>query len=559
MSIVNGTLDARRRSLDALNLIENPFIKTDPPEAVLDRVFVGRAPEMRQAAMRVVDRPRNLLVYGGYGCGKTTFVRKLLHELRSTQAFAFLTGYAPLVFDTAQGFQLAALTALCDGARTATSEGPLHDFAREALDELGRLSPSTREIGSIDVRFRRGLELAREARFHRVVLVIDELDKRDAQVVQEVLTGSRFLLDFEASFVLTGRYLDVFADIRSSLLAAFDHRVELRPFQDKESREILRRNLVIARKEQEQEPTLLPFEDAVVTRIVTEARGLPRPLNLMACAALDQALDEAVEAGSSAPTVTPGHLERALAREGNLIYNDVGAEARALLSRIFRQKGYASGADLDTLAPGGLPEAMKELELLSRRDAVLRLEATDGAAFALSPPIEQNLRAETEKRERLRALWKDALAATDKAARGRGLEEFAAAFFDEAFTVTERNLRTDTEELDLVLERSPRTDPRFWKATYLFVECKNWRTRPVDQSAVTKLFGELTLHSRKQGFLVATGGFTDDARQQARYTATQDVEIVLIDGPILEEFLKELRPVGDLLVELHRKLVLRSG
>ena len=245
-------------------------------------------------------------------------------------------------------------------------------------------------------------------------------------------------------------------------------------------------------------------------------------------------------------------------REGNIIYNEVGGEARSILGRIFRRSGYASGADLDMLAPGGLPSAMHELEELSQRDAVLRLEASDGAAFALSPPLAENLRVESAKRDRLRALWKNALGAPDKNDRGKALEDFAAAFFGDAFAISDRNLRTDTEELDLVLERSPTTDPRFGKATYLFVECKNWQTRPVDQTAVTKLYGEISLHHMKQGFLLATGRFTDDAVQQARYAISQDVEIVLIDGSNVDEFLNDLSPIGDLLVALHRRQILRA-
>ncbi len=559
MSILNGTLDERWDLLAALNLTENPFIRTDPSEKDLGRVFVGRVNEMREVAARVVDRPRNILVYGGYGCGKTTFVRKLLQELQSARRRRFLTGYAALATDTPQGFQIAALTALCEGARAAKSEGPLHDFASETLDELARIAPGAQAVGSPDIRFRRALALAKEDGVHRVVLAIDEIDKRDARVVQELFMGSRFLLDLEVSFVLTGHYLDVFADVRSSLLAVFDHRVELTPFPDEQASEILRRNLAIARKTPEAEQTLLPFGNDVITRIVAQARGLPRPLNLMASSTLDQALNETMETGGSLDSITLGHLERALARQGNLIYNEVGAEARSLLAGIFRRKGYASGADLETLAPGGLLEAVKELDFLSRRDAVLRLEAADGPAFALSPPVEENLRIESGKREQLRTLWKTALSAPEKEGRGKALEDFSAAFFAEVFDVTARNLRTDTEELDLVLERSPRTDPRFSKATYLFVECKNWRARPVDQAAVTKLFGELTLHGRQQGFLVTTGSFTEDARQQARYGVTQGIEMVLLDGATIDNFLRDLRPVRDLLVECHRRLVLRSA
>src|SRR5262245_3276492 len=114
---MHGTLDERWALLEALNLTENPFVKTEPSERDLDRIFVGRVDEMREVAARVVDRPRNVLVYGGYGCGKTTFVLRLLQELRGARRRRFLTGYAALGADTPQGFQIAALTALCKGAR----------------------------------------------------------------------------------------------------------------------------------------------------------------------------------------------------------------------------------------------------------------------------------------------------------------------------------------------------------------------------------------------------------------------------------------------------------
>ncbi|HYO59999.1 hypothetical protein, partial [Archangium sp.] len=78
MSIVNGSLERRHALLSVCNLQRNPFTKTEPKDDAIDQVFVGREAEVRDAAMRVYDGPRNLLVVGGYGYGKTTFVRKLL-------------------------------------------------------------------------------------------------------------------------------------------------------------------------------------------------------------------------------------------------------------------------------------------------------------------------------------------------------------------------------------------------------------------------------------------------------------------------------------------------
>jgi type II secretory pathway predicted ATPase ExeA len=553
MSIASGSLDDRRELLLALNLAENPFVKT-----ANGRVFVGRVNEIRAAAMRIVDHPRNLLVWGGHGCGKTTFLRKLLHELRAARKLSFLTGYTTLVDDTPLGFQQAALTALCEGARDGTSSEELQTFATETLADLAPLGAGGAGAGALDLRFRRALELAKAAGFHRVVLAIDEIEKREAEVVQRMLLSSRFLLDLDASFVLTGRPLDIFSDRRAALLAVFDPRIELKPFEPAESREILRKNLAVARLAPEPEATLRPFEDDAVAQMVTLSRGLPRPLNLMAGAALQLALDETALSGAPLASVSAAHLARALEREGNVIYEEIGSEGRSMVGNLYQHSGFASSPDLEGLAPGRRPDTLHELEELSREDAVLSFEAVDGAAFVVSPAVEQSLRSRREKRSQLRALWKSAIEAQDKDTRGKALEEFAAAFFGEVFAIKERNVRTDTEELDLVLEPSSATDLRFKKAAYLVVECKNWQARPVDQTAVTKLYGELSLHNMKQGFLLATSRFTQDAVQQARYAISRDVEILLIEGASMLDFLDHLNPVSDFLADLHRRQILRA-
>lgn len=561
MSIVNGSLDRRHALLSVCNLQRNPFTKTEPKDEAIDQVFVGREAEVRDAAVRVYDGPRNLLVVGGYGYGKTTFVRKLLRELRETKSVRFLTGYAALQHDSADGFRLAALTALVEGALAIAPPGTeFHAFAVRTWDELSRLEMDARGPRIPDLRFREGLALARKAGIHRAVVAIDEIDKRDAQLVQGIVMGARSLLDTEASFILTGRYMDVFADIRSSVLAAFDHRLELQPFSLAELLEILRRNLKAVRVSAEEPPTLAPFEEATAEAIAAQCQGMPRPLNLMAYAALEELLQGPAALSPETARVTLEHLDRALRHEGNLIYNRLGESSRELLARIFRRTGYVSGAELGGLDPReGLPGAVRELEQLSREDALLRLEASTGPAFQLSPLVERVMADLQRRREQLRARW-DEVRLREGRTDGKKLEAFAAAFFGEAFIVHEKNVRTDTEELDLVLEASRESDPIFRKGPYLLVECKDWRKQGVNQGAVSKLATVLATRHFKQGFLLTAGGFSEDARQQARNVAqAMQVEIVLVDGSDVDIFLQDIRPVRDFLVELHRKQLLRAA
>jgi restriction endonuclease Mrr len=90
------------------------------------------------------------------------------------------------------------------------------------------------------------------------------------------------------------------------------------------------------------------------------------------------------------------------------------------------------------------------------------------------------------------------------------------------------------------------------------VECKDWRTQAVDQATVSKLATVLATRHFKQAFLLTAGGFSAEALQQTRnVTQAMQVEIVLMDGNAIDAFLREVRPVRDFLVDLHRRQLLR--
>ena len=93
--------------------------------------------------------------------------------------------------------------------------------------------------------------------------------------------------------------------------------------------------------------------------------------------------------------------------------------------------------------------------------------------------------------------------------KGRTLEEFASYFFGclEGVTVEERDIHTESEEIDLVLWNSQTDDVLKPMDGIIFVECKNWSKR-VDAKALDSFIGKLRRRSLKTGILVATNGIT---------------------------------------------------
>lgn len=138
-------------------------------------------------------------------------------------------------------------------------------------------------------------------------------------------------------------------------------------------------------------------------------------------------------------------------------------------------------------------------------------------------------------------------------ARGKRLEVLLAFLFSqvEGLAVWDRNLRTDTEELDVVVIQRE-TGGRCWSlpgTKFMIVECKNWSTR-VGQPQVSNL--RVKMQGRRGtvriGVLVAASEFTSDAMSQELRFASDDLTIALV-GPTK---LQELIGASDLTDALER-------
>ncbi len=464
----------------------------------------------------------------------------------------FLVGFGSLGLSTPHGLHRAALEALVRAGRE--EESPFGEFSRRTLAQLEAVEAMA-DLPSPTAAFERGEALARDAGYERIVIGLDELDKLDPEALLYVLRSARPLLDLDVSFVVTGRPLDAFSDARSALLAAVDHQIELRAFTGAEF-DALRRALLASKAIEDKQP-IDPFDDAAKRRMARNSHGLPRHYNMMAQLGLDHAIEvnHRVEGRIS---VGEEELAAGLRAAGNLVWQDRSHEARHLLVELQKRHGSATGLELSE-ALGQTPRAV--LETLSRLvgDDVVIPTTDDGRqTWSIGAPAKETLRAQEAERQVLRELW--ARAAQDGTPKEKGdrLEAFARKLLSAAFGCDGNNVRTNTEELDLVLRPSASTPEFLARSDYVLVECKN--EAKVDQSVISKFFGLVRLKRQTFGIVVTTGALTKPARELARQAWQRDeIAILDLDGATIESFLDDMSvTVRQMLSTSHRRVVPRG-
>lgn len=161
---------------------------------------------------------------------------------------------------------------------------------------------------------------------------------------------------------------------------------------------------------------------------------------------------------------------------------------------------------------------------ISRPDHVLAIIADEQI------PVEAHLRSVVGQ-----AVW-ERLDAGTSWDRGKRLEALLAFLLSQIrdLRVRSRNYRTDTEEIDIVLQIDNPSN-RCWHKSgvpFVLVEAKN-RASMTDQSDVTAFIGKILTKRGKVeiGLLFSTSGFTSDAvLQETKMGQSQQIVVALI-GP----------------------------
>lgn len=131
-----------------------------------------------------------------------------------------------------------------------------------------------------------------------------------------------------------------------------------------------------------------------------------------------------------------------------------------------------------------------------------------------------------------RSVWSRIEAGTPQE-KGRRLEALLAFLFSQVrdLKVVERNYRTETEEIDLVLQVD-NFSSRVWQrpgSPFILVEAKN-RVDKASQQVMSVLLTKLQTKrgTSRIAFLISLAGFTEDAKLQELRFSTQDICVVMI-------------------------------
>jgi restriction system protein len=103
------------------------------------------------------------------------------------------------------------------------------------------------------------------------------------------------------------------------------------------------------------------------------------------------------------------------------------------------------------------------------------------------------------------------------------------AFRLDGFTVEERGGSAADGGIDLVIKRG---NEKF------FVQCKQWKAIKVGVDVVRQLYGVMAAHGAVGGFVVTSGGFTNDAIEFA-----SGRNVILVDGPVLFDMIARAKRV----------------
>jgi Cdc6-like AAA superfamily ATPase len=391
----------------------NPFGTTPPDEIEqIAAIFHGRDHELDMALFTLYDG-KNVLIRGTWGIGKTALIKTLLYrlqqeiaEIKEEMLVLYLSGIPKATtIDFYRAVLLAVTTQMSGQSEEAKKVAEnLTGMAvqnskikKEGGVSFGVFSYKvTSEPNAADIReneiYQQLLYWLHEAEeiYGRVVIAIDDLDKKDTPIAQEIIENSLdlFRQGAKRAFVMTGRG---FTDLQQATifsLGVFSEDINLQPMSNDDLRQIVINYLNT--KRQEQNDSIAPFTTEVLDQIIEAAQGIPRQLNYICEKVIRQAaVKQFLEIDLTAWQIIWPEMQNDLLKE-------LTPHLRRLLSVAYEEGGInenISNATLDQLGVITFNALLPELKQLESKDLMTRVEGDRGYSFVPSklylPPVKE--------------------------------------------------------------------------------------------------------------------------------------------------------------------------
>lgn len=224
--------------------------------------------------------------------------------------------------------------------------------------------------------------------YGRIVIAIDDLDKKDVTVVKEILEGSLnlFRSSEKRAFIMTGKGFTDLQDVTLQALGIFAEDIKLEPMSPEALRQITINYLNTAR--QNLQDTTYSFIDEVMNLITDYAQGNPRQLNSICEKVLRQA---ALEEREIIDLLVFSSVWNQIQTQ---VTYSVSPHLRRLLYVAYQAGGISEDiADeyLDQLGVSPFLELIPLLQTLEQQELLVRQEKDSGLRFVPSKLFQPQL------------------------------------------------------------------------------------------------------------------------------------------------------------------------
>lgn len=396
--------------LDRITFRNQPLDERDLP-----RIFAERDKELDRAVTTVFDAARNVLIYGLFGVGKTVFIEALFRDLKETHPNEVLC-----VSERLDGVDSDIKTTILRGlARELRAEddeaNKIHQLLSgvELTSQQANKGSGAGEIGipgilkvggggeetSTETWARklvpnaayqiRELILRATARQpdRRLIVSVDDLDKRDPGAVRTNLADVRTTLHENCSFIFTGHPLGILRQAYDTIGGAIDLQLELKPLPDLSLKHLMRNYLEAGRRADALRRDLFPFTEEAADAIIHRAFGIPRVLNVIC-------LNVMLEAGEMrSPEINLNVLRECWQRAGDRLRRAIRSDLRYVFETLKRQSGVldpeqASDEVFDSFGVDSHADLIAKLNAIMREDLLVGIEKAGKSLFLPQPLLD---------------------------------------------------------------------------------------------------------------------------------------------------------------------------